>query len=528
MQEYLDLVRDVLENGSDRLDRTGIGTKALFGAQLRFDLRNGFPLVTTKKVHFKSVVTELIWFLQADTNTEFLEKNKIDIWREWQDDGGELGRVYQAQWLDWLPSPTKVVKVIPRVVPQPPIKPMNPVITHLDPTIEIKSSTYGDYYIVPNSQRSASFGGRMRPVVTIQFIQTGYKEEIRKDCADDGRVRDPFFPKVYGKGFLGQKFNEPMNRETKNLHKVWEAMLQRCYSPAFSQYKDYGARGIYVAEEWLNFSVFCKEVKGLPNWYRKKRNLEAYSLDKDYYGSNCYSSSTCVWLSHRHNTLYTSRSGQPFKVTNIKTGISSTEISAKDAANKYSLDSRYFWKKIDSGKPYKGYMLESIKDSKHLYRYSLPINQMEELIHLLKNNPNSRRQVVIAWNPGELTEMALPPCHMFFQCFVDNGFLDLQMYQRSADMMLGVPFNIASYALLTHMLAQVCGLQPRYFIHTFGDYHIYTNHFDGAREQLKRDPRPLPKLVLNPEIKNIFDFKLEDIKLEDYNPHPKISFEVAV
>lgn len=260
MQEYLDLVRDVLENGSDRLDRTGVGTRALFGAQLKFDLRKGFPLITTKKVHFKSIVVELLFFLSGSTNTKFLEDNKVTIWREWQDKEGNLNKIYSYQWRSW--------------------------------------------------------GGHL--------------------------------------------------------------------------------------------------------------------------------------------------------------------------------------------------------------------DQIQNLVTDIKNNPNSRRHIVTAWNPEEIHEMALPPCHMFFQCFVDNGFLDLQMYQRSADIMLGVPFNIASYALLTHMLAQVCGLQPRYFIHTFGDYHIYTNHFEGAREQLKREPRPLPKLILNPEIKNMFDFKLEDVKLEGYNPHPKIIFEVAV
>jgi thymidylate synthase len=274
MKQYLDLVKHVLENGNEKGDRTGTGTKSVFGYQMRFDLNEGFPLVTTKKLHLKSIIYELLWFLKGDTNINYLNENGVRIWDEWADENGNLGPVYGAQWRNW--------------------------------------------------------------------------------------------------------------------------------------------------------------------------------------------------------------------------------------------DSR-------------------------------EIDQITELIDTLKNNPNSRRMLVSAWNPRVLPEagksfaenvaegkVALPPCHAFFQFYVADGKLSCQLYQRSADIFLGVPFNIASYALLTLMIAQVCGYQPGDFIHTFGDAHIYNNHMEQLELQLSREPRPLPKMILNPEVKDIFDFNFEDFTLVDYDPHPHIKGVVAV
>lgn len=274
MKQYLDLVKHVLENGTQKGDRTGTGTKSVFGYQMRFDLSEGFPLVTTKKLHLKSIIYELLWFLNGDTNIKYLNDNGVRIWDEWADEDGNLGPVYGHQWRNW----------------------------------------------------------------------------------DD--------------------------RE---------------------------------------------------------------------------------------------------------------------------------------------------------------IDQITELIQMLKTNPNSRRMLISAWNPRVLPDtsksfadnvaegkVALPPCHAFFQFYVADGKLSCQLYQRSADIFLGVPFNIASYALFTMMIAQVCDLQPGDFIHAFGDAHIYNNHMEQLELQLTREPRPLPKMVINPEVKNIFDFKFEDFTLENYDPHPHIKGVVAV
>lgn len=264
MKQYHDLLNHVLEFGAQKDDRTGTGTLSVFGYQMRFNLQEGFPLLTTKKLHTRAIFHELLWFLKGETNIKYLHDNKVTIWDEWADENGNLGPVYGKQWRSWE-SP-------------------------------------------------------------------------------DGR-------------------------------------------------------------------------------------------------------------------------------------------------------------KID---------------------------QISNVIEQIKKNPDSRRLLVIAFNPGEIDKMALPPCHAFFQFYVANGRLSCQLYQRSADIFLGVPFNIASYALLTHMIAQVCNLEVGEFIHTLGDAHIYLNHMEQVKTQLQRDFRPLPKLLLNPAVKNIFDFKYEDIEIQGYEPHPTIKAEVAV
>ena len=264
MQAYLDLLRLVLDKGHAKSDRTGTGTISIFGAQTRFDLSAGFPVLTTKKLHLRSIIHELLWFLKGDTNIRYLQENKVSIWDEWADADGNLGRVYGAQWRDW---------------------------------------------------RTA--------------------------------------------------------------------------------------------------------------------------------------------------------------------------------------------------------------DGRH-------IDQIANLVAQIKSNPDSRRHIVCAWNPGEVEGMALPPCHALFQFFVLDGRLSCQLYQRSADLFLGVPFNIASYALLTLMIAQVCDLQPGDFVHTFGDLHLYSNHIEQAKLQLTREPRPLPTMRLNPDVRDLFAFRFEDFTLEDYDPHPAIKAPIAV
>ena len=264
MKQYLDLMRTILDEGHYKADRTGTGTYSIFGYQMRFDLQKGFPLLTTKKLHLRSIIYELLWFLRGDTNIQYLHDHNVTIWDEWADENGDLGPVYGKQWRSWE--------------------------------------------------------------------------------APDGRV----------------------------------------------------------------------------------------------------------------------------------------------------------------------------------------IDQITNLIEQLKRNPDSRRLIVSAWNPADVDQMALPPCHTMFQFYANDGQLSCQLYQRSADVFLGVPFNIASYALLTMMVAQVCGLKAKDFVHTFGDAHIYSNHVEQAKLQLSRDPRPLPQMRISPEVKSIFDFQYEDFTLENYDPHPHIKADVAV
>ncbi|USD81157.1 thymidylate synthase [Bacillus safensis] len=264
MKQYKELCRHVLQHGDEKGDRTGTGTISTFGYQMRFDLQEGFPLLTTKKLHLKSIIHELLWFLKGDTNVKYLQENGVRIWNEWADENGELGRVYGAQWRSW--------------------------------------------------------------------------------ASGDGET----------------------------------------------------------------------------------------------------------------------------------------------------------------------------------------VDQITKLIHDIEHNPNSRRLIVSAWNPGEIDQMALPPCHCLFQFYVSNGKLSCQLYQRSADIFLGVPFNIASYALLTMMIAKVTNLDPGEFIHTLGDAHIYQNHLPQVKMQLEREERTLPKLRITRDVKSIFDFTFDDFVLENYDPHPHIKGEVSV
>ena len=264
MKQYLDLMRTILDEGHYKADRTGTGTYSIFGYQMRFDLQKGFPLLTTKKLHLRSIIYELLWFLRGDTNIQYLHDHNVTIWDEWADENGDLGPVYGKQWRSWE--------------------------------------------------------------------------------APDGRT----------------------------------------------------------------------------------------------------------------------------------------------------------------------------------------IDQITSLIEQIKRNPDSRRLMVSAWNPSDVDQMALPPCHTMFQFYVSNGELSCQLYQRSADVFLGVPFNIASYALLTMMVAQVCDLKPKDFVHTFGDAHIYSNHVEQTKLQLSREPRALPQMRINPAVDSIFGFQYEDFTLENYDPHPHIKAEVAV
>jgi thymidylate synthase len=264
MQQYLDLLRHIIAHGTPKSDRTGTGTRSIFGYQMRFDLQQGFPVLTTKKLHLKSIIYELLWFLRGDTNTRYLHDHGVSIWDEWADERGDLGPIYGQQWRSW-----------------------------------------------------ATAAGE-------------------------------------------------------------------------------------------------------------------------------------------------------------------------------------------------------------------PVDQIREVIDRIRDNPDSRRLIVSAWNVGELPRMALPPCHVLFQFYVAQGRLSCQLYQRSADVFLGVPFNIASYSLLTLMMAQVTDLQPGEFIHTFGDAHLYQNHLEQANLQLTRQPRPLPRMKLNPKVRDLFEFRFEDFALEDYHPHPHIPAPVAV
>lgn len=452
MEPYLQLLRHVLEHGTLKSDRTGTGTKSVFGYQMRFDLSAGFPLLTTKKLHVKSIIHELLWFLRGDTNNTPLEEAGVSIWREWAAPDGSLGPIYGKQWRRW----EAVEFVVPRVFEVPKVT-LNP-------------------------------------------------------------------DRVAGVGYATQRRTESW--WTLHLYSIWSEMLHRCYNPTHKHYAEYGGQGVFVDSRWHSFENFVEDALKLPNGLLKYEYPEEYELDKDYYASNKYGPDTCIWLTRKEQNINTRRT-QAVRATRAD-GEQLVFMDVAGFCRDYNLDESSVYKCLrGENSQHKGWTFEVVTSEGLLPRVRL-IDQIREVVAGIKHNPDSRRLVVSAWNVADLPRMALAPCHTLFQFYVADGKLSCQLYQRSADVFLGVPFNIASYALLTLMIAQVTGLEPGEFVHTLGDAHLYLNHLEQAQLQLTRSPRPLPQMILNPERKRLEDFVYEDFTLIGYDPHPPIKAPVAV
>lgn len=478
MIQYLDLLSDVLDNGEKRPDRTGTGTLSLFGRQVRYDLSDGFPAVTTKKLFMKGVIEELLWFLRGETNIKTLQEAGVNIWDAWSKKDTSLNRQKIPVWIKKSKS--------------------------------LYSPYLGDYSSSP-------------------CVKAGSKDDM--------------------------------------LRNIWIKMMKRCYSVDSHNYPFYGGSGVSVSKKWHNCSVFISDAKNLAGWDNKEREWKEYELDKDYYSSSVYSLETCIWLSSSENNIYT-RNFSPFKIRlgeELHTCLSYSDASLQTGIPTTTLH-RWRTQGLPStfkgeNKKYRNIEIEEIKEREeeslrwsidtgdlgpvygHQWRswnseYEDPhwkgsyvrssIDQIANVIRSIKGYPYSRRHIVSAWNVADLDDMALVPCHLLFQFYVSNGKLSCQLYQRSGDLFLGVPFNIASYALLTHMIAQVCDLEVGDFVHTIGDAHIYENHVDQVKEQLSRVPKQLPQLILNPDVRSIDSFSIDDIELKNYNYHPSIKAKVAV
>lgn len=467
MKQYHDLLKHVMDNGTDRSDRTGTGTRSVFGYQMRFNLKDGFPLMTTKKVYWKGVVYELLWFLKGDTNTKYLVDHNVHIWDQWR--------------------------------------------------------------------RPYDFDRRMVLV--------------------EKRIRD-YVP--YTGGFPIKASEAGLSEEDKKLCHIWVRMMNRCYNKNDDKYRFYGAKKASVSKRWHDVNVFIEDAKKVPQWYYKKTNWNNFELDKDYYKANQYGLDTCVWLHKSENV------SKEWIMTINPQGEIGYFDSVNETARKLGLSSSSVHRFVQSGKTVKhakqgnkkvlGWKFSRISenDSQLLLRRRIiedgdmgaiygsqwrnfggfenenGIDQIKNVIESLKSDPCSRRHLVVAWNPKELHKMALPPCHCLFQFYVANGELSCQLYQRSCDVFLGLPFNIASYSLLTHMIAKMSGLKVGEFVWTGGDIHIYHNHFDQVREQLSREPRSLPRLEINKLYSNIEDYDYCNFGLYDYNPHPTIKAPIAV
>jgi len=532
MRQYLDLLQHILDHGVEKSDRTGTGTLSVFGYQMRFNLREGFPLLTTKKLHLKSIIYELLWFLRGDTNIKYLNDHGVTIWNEWADENGNLGRIYGAQWRSW----DSLVRVEKRILPYEEPEIETPFSKGIVPDFSLNESglvgktfdsqNFGNFtvikeYRIPRSDYPSSYYTRF----IVKFIKTGFKvENVTASALKGGLIKDYYYPSVCGVGGLG----DPACRQDPDydfLKQTWYGLLSRCYDPAHPGYARYGGKGVFVTKRWLIYSNFLKDAKKLPGWNLKRTFPDEYSLDKDFSGSNVHSPHTCIWASTYEQSI-NQEEITPFLAISPQ-GQAIVGLGVKYFARKHDLVAPSIQACLDGRQTqHKGWRFREVE-----LDFDLKIrifDQIKWLIAEIQQNPDSRRLVVSAWNVAELDQMALQPCHSFMQFYVANGRLSCQLYQRSADVFLGVPFNIASYALLTMMIAQVCELEIGEFIHTLGDVHIYLSHLQQVELQLTREPRLLPKMWINPEVKNIFEFKYEDFRVVGYEPWPAIKAPVAV
>ena len=523
MQVYLDLLKDIIDNGTDKDDRTGTGTRSVFGRQIRFDLSEGFPCLTTKKMHLGAIIRELLWFLNGVPDRRILhsgkfDESRFDIWKgnalDRKDNirfnGYNIGNLYPVMWRYFpVAIPTASCYVNRRPGTDTPDDIQHPVIE------------FRKYYRsgeVVNTESCGSYtilGKGTGDNIVLQFNKTGYVTEVSKATE---HVKDHLMPSVEGIGYHGYGSFDKKSPTYKHLYRMWQDMLIRCYRPRENHR---GYSHISVSREWHNFSNFYNDAYNLPNFQEFVDSNYTYNLDKDYFGSAIYCKESCIFISPELNKSLNAGGTCNFRVYKFE----DKEFFSQTSLENYLYGKR---RKLDDTELISLGVEIICDDGDRLIRPKIFIDQIANIIEEIKNNSDSRRLVINSWNVESDRNAVLSACHNTFQFYVANGKLSCQLYQRSGDAFLGVPFNIASYALLTMMVAQACDLEPGEFVHTFGDLHLYNDHFEQAHTQMSREPRPLPKMKINPEVKDLFDFKFEDFELVEYDPHPHIKAKVSV
>ena len=559
MKQYLDLIRDIMAHGTERKDRTGVGTISVFGRQIRFDMRNGFPAVTTKSLAWRSVVSELLWFLEGSASehrlaeikndnkpyAELTEKERRTIWtanyeKQGRDLGyisGCLGAVYGRQWSHLYSIDFNQYELVNNDeyadVYEEPVFSKLPIDNSANDELIgkiFKTNSGDDFIVISKAQKTdeASHGFYL-----VQFLKTLSVKIVRGCAIKKGAVKDDYAVSVCGIGKMGYiSANDKTQPIYKILQSRWIKMLERCYDPHCKEYKCYGAKGVTICKRWHTFANFLEDVGEVYGFDLFLKDPKTYQIDKDTLSGKIYSKDTCIFIPKYYNQ----------KLVNAKPIIYKGELYLNIAD---------FCEKNTWASPsglrhhFRGRFTPKYKDVKRIdladnvrirYKFN-KINQITNIINGIKNDPWSRRLLVSAWNPAELEYMALMPCHYSFQFYVsgaDGEYLSLMWNQRSADVCLGIPFNIASYALLLHIIAKMTGKIPLELIGNLGDTHIYLNHLDGALEQLKREPKKLPELELpeNADYSDIDSFlksvKTSDFKLKNYEHAPAIKFDMAV
>ena len=565
MQQYLDLLQTIKEKGTIKEEaRKGMpGTISLFGYQFRHNLKDGFPLLTTKKLSWNNIVVELLSFLRGDETIEFLQENNCKIWDEDVEkfdpvDKIHWGKQYPYLWRNWGGNLRNKKRDKSKFKLE---KPINNIL-ETEELETYKTLSYGEFKVIKRYKEENS-----HKMCMIQFLETGYITNIRESRLTSN-IYDPYAPSYCGVACLGV-FEE--DEIAIKLKTIWKGIIQRCYDENKDNYKYYGGSGIKVTNRWKCFKNFNEDARLLINWDSKLNDWDSYELDKDLKGGSEYSIDNCIWINQKDNKRQKVLS-KIYTVYNTETGITEKFRISQDIIKKYNLHQGNFNAMLRGERSSaEGWELVNSED-----KHGKGIDQIKNLIEGLKKNPMSRRHIISAWNPATLDDMALNACHTLvqFNCrpipweeklelakrnpnvemenlaiteaaagntnfgYVPQYYLDCQLYQRSADSFLGVPYNIASYALMTHIFAKITNMVPGEFIHTFGDVHIYDNHKQQVDVQLTRAPRDLPTLKIVDEgndwaaISNL-DFDLiemlgpEDFIIEGYNPHPSIKGKLS-
>lgn len=442
MKSYLDLARDVLENGALCHDRTGTGTLAVPGMQLRLDLQRGYPLLTSKKVNFRSVIFELCWMLRGSGNAHELREHGVGIWDAWR-------------------------------------QPWQPDGAH--ETVSVRAAT-----------------PRQHPGV---FPTTEAEVRATLDGRDWGQTPAPRSGPDATRVAWGPEDRDPLIR-------VWLDMMKRCYEPAHPDYPQYGGAEFSVDASWHDPATFMKDAAGLPQAWERRANPEQFRLDGGAYGAAQYGPDTAIW-NHTSQPEYLRAMPPGTPLERLRPLISG------DLGPVYGVQ----WRR------HVGIRRSQIQaDGRAPVIYT---DQLQWVLDELRSNPSTRRAIVDAWNPSELKDMALPPCHRSFQFDTTGGRMNIIVTQRSADVFLGLPFNLAFYAALTHVFAQLTGRPVGILCWQGGNVHIYENHREQIREQLSRAPRELPRLHVARRT-TLDGWTPQDFTLEGYDPHPAIQGAVSV
>lgn len=447
-QQYLDLLRELIKAPA-RQTRNDTATHSVFGRQMRFDLADGFPLLTTKKVFWRGVVAELIWLLSGDTNITSLQKQGIKIWDEWADEYGNLGPVYGHLWRNYGARPDSIRR------PKP----------------QLRAGVEADFCFVAS--------------------KSGYSRAKADDL-------------------------------TEKLYQTWSAMILRCYHDLDDTFSWYGRKGVHVVDRWLEFSAFLVDALTLEGWDQKVANWSDYQLDKDILGDGfTYGPDSCVWASRSDNRKATYDWRHYVRHDNGETAVVENPV---EFYTERDLHQGNFCSMLRGDRPVaQGWRLIGSE------RKNKGVDQIAEVLQSLRDDPYGRRHIISTWNSAQTKDMALPPCHgIAIQFYVGaDDRLNLSMYQRSADVFLGAPFNIASYALLLEMFAAVLGRLPGEFVYFLGDAHLYSNHIAQAEEQVSRAPKPFPKISVCQIHRDMDHWTAADIQLVNYDPWPAIKADVS-